>query len=172
MKHSKRQILALLILLLGINACSTLPFLDQNKAYSRIFLTDFGNTWSAALESVADAKEVQQNRDQGTIETGWIPNSASRNFIESFSAESHYRRSRYRLFLYVREGIKAKQTASVVRIQKEQQVQKSPFAAWESIESTGVDEAAYLYRIGRLVALQEYAEKRDEEKTKNFKLTF
>ena len=70
----------------------------------------------------------------------------------------------------MREGKKNTKQAVVVRVQLEQQVEKSPFSGWETIESDGLVEATYLYRIGRLIALQDYAEKKDEERSKNFDL--
>ena len=155
---------------MALGGCANLPFVQQNRAHSRIFVADYSGAWSAALEAVAAATDVIQNRDLGTIETGWFKNTDSRNFFEAFSPEDHYNRARYRLFIYVREGKKSQQQAVVVRVQLEQQVEKSPFSGWETIESDGLVEATYLYRIGRLIALQEFAEKKDEERSKNFDL--
>ena len=168
--HSKVLLLGSFLLL--ITGCTSIPFLQERRAYSRIFLTDYSTAWGAALEAVSNARDVNQNRDLGTIQTGWITNTESRNFREAFSAEDFYRRARYRLFLRIREGKKHDQRAVVVRVQKEQEVEKSPFSTWEIIESSGTDEAIYLYRIGRLIALQEYTDKKDEESSKNFNITF
>lgn len=152
------------------SACANLPFVEQNRAYSRIFVTDFATAWSASLEAITGANDVIQNRDLGTIQTGWIRNTDTRNFFEAFGPEDYYRRARYRLYLYVREGKKNQKRAVVVRIQKEQQVEKSPFSGWETIESDGQDEAVYLYRVGRVIAMQTFADRLDELKSKNFEL--
>jgi hypothetical protein len=166
--HKLLSPLVLVSIALAVSGCSNLPFIQQNKAHSRIFVGDFATAWSAALESVSAATDVIQNRDLGTIETGWFKNTDSRNFFEAFGPEDHFNRARYRLYVYVREGKKSEKQAVVVRVQLEQQVEKSPFSGWETIESSGLMEATYLYRIGRLIALQQYAEKKDSEKSRNF----
>lgn len=167
-RYARLASLAMLILASG--ACSTLPFVPQNKAHSRTFLSDFATAWTAALESVSNATDVIQSRDLGTIETGWFTNTDQRNFFEAFSKEDHFNRARYRLFIYVRGGKKHGQEAAVVRVQLEQQVEKSPFSSWETIESNGLIEAVYLYRIGRLVALQDYAEKKEAARPRDMNL--
>ncbi len=158
--------------ILGASGCSNLPFVEQNRAYSRIFITDFTTAWSSTLESLSTAgiREIAQNRGLGTIKTGYIRNTDARNYFEAFGPEDYYRRARYRLFIHIREGKKSKKRAVVVRIQKEQQVEKSPFSGWETIESNGLDEAIYLYRVGRVIALQTFTDKLDELKSKQFQL--
>lgn len=168
--HHKLKVLILAGAVLFSSGCANLPFVEQNRAYSRIFLTDFSTAWSAALEAVAGSRDVIQNRDLGTIQTGYIRNTDTRNFFEAFGPEDNFQRARYRLFIYIREGKKNGKRAVVVRIQKEQQVEKSPFSSWEIIESNGFDEAIYLYRIGRVIAMQTFADRLDEIRSKRFEL--
>lgn len=176
MRGKNLRFLKLHIALIGAifltSGCSNLPFVEQNRAFSRIFVTDFATAWSSALEALGTAgvRDIIQNRDLGTIETGYVRNTDTRNYFEAFGPEDYYRRARYRLFIYIREGKKSKVRAVVVRIQKEQQVEKSPFSGWETIESNGLDEAIYLYRVGRVIALQSFADRLDELKSKQFEL--
>ena len=169
----QRSYLFLLMLsILGGNvACTSLPFHQEKKAHYRIFLTDFSTAWKASVEAVSGKSAVLNlNREAGTIELGWKINTEEHNFLESFTGENYYRQARYRLFLRLHEGKKNGKQAVMIQVQKEQQAEKSIFANWETVPSSGLDEATYLYRIGRLIALQEYEDKKDEEKSKNFSL--
>lgn len=149
--------------LLLASSCSNLPFVKQNKAPTRIFLTDFSTAWTAALEAVSNGKDIirVQNRETGTIETNWIDNSESRQFLDVFSDEDFFLRSRYKLQVVVREGKKNGQQAVLVRVLKAGQRQFTFLGNWQDEESDGLEESVYLYRIGRLIAIQQYTDEQD-----------
>jgi len=134
----------------------------QNKAPTRIFLTDFSTAWTAALEAVSAGKDIvrSQNRETGIIETGWLDNSESRSFLDIFSDEDFFLRMRYRLQVHVREGKKNGQQAVMVRIVKQQQREAIFLGGFQEVESDGLEESVYLYRIGRLIAIQQYSEEK------------
>lgn len=149
--------------LLFFYGCSNMPFVKQNKAPSRIFLTDFSTAWTAALEAVANGKDVirVQNRETGTIETNWIDNSESRQFLDVQSDEDFFLRSRYKLQVQVREGKKNDQQAVLVRVLKHGQKEGTFMAGFQDSESDLLEESVYLYRIGRLIAIQQYTDEQD-----------
>ncbi len=147
-----------------ITGCSNLPFVQQNKAPTRIFLADFSTAWTAAMEAVAASKDSvvrAQNRETGVIETNWVDNSESRQFLDVFSDEDFFLRMRYRLQVHVREGKKNDQPAVLVRVIKQQQKQNTFLGGWQEDQTDGLEESVYLYRIGRLIALQQDNESQD-----------
>jgi hypothetical protein len=146
--------------LLFLSGCSNLPFVRQNKAPTRIFLTDFSTAWTAALEAVSGGKDIvrSQNRETGIIETTWVDNSESRSFLDIFSDEDFFLRMRYRLQVHVREGKKNDQQAVMIRIVKQQQKEAIFLGGFQEVESDGLEESVHLYRIGRLIAIQQYSE--------------
>ena len=152
-----------------LSSCSNLPFVKQNKAPTRIFLTDFSTAWTAALEAVSNGKDVIkiQNRDTGLIETSWIDNSESRQFLDVFSDEDFFLRSRYKLQVQVREGKKNDQQAVLVRVLKHGQRESTFLGGWQDIQSDLLEESVYLYRIGRLIAIQQYSEDQDIKERQN-----
>jgi len=157
-KKEPLLLLFLLCLSLGNTACSsTLPFVRQNKAQTRLFLTDLSSAWVATLEAISQGRDVirTQNREQGIIETTWIDNTELHHFLEVFTDEDFFLRSRYKLQVQLREGIKNDQKAVLVRILKFQQMEKTFLGGWEDVESNGVEENTYLYRIGRLIAIKQ-----------------
>lgn len=153
---------AVLALLAG-SGCSNMPFVKQNRAPTRIFLTDFSTAWTASLEAVASGKDVirSQNRETGVIETNWIDNSESRQFLDVFSDEDFFLRSRYRLQVQVREGRKNGQQAVLVRILKHGQQESTFMGGMQEHESDLLEESVYLYRIGRLIAIQQHSDEQD-----------
>jgi hypothetical protein len=144
----------------SLTACSRMPFMSENRAYSRIFATDFSTAWTAALEAANNNRNFvdNHNRDIGTIDTKWIDNTEQKHFLEVFSNEDFFLRGRYRMRILVREGKKNDQQAVLIRIQKEQQLERTFLAGWETVESSGIEEAQLLYRIGRLLAIHDYNE--------------
>lgn len=151
--------------LLATMGCSNLPFVPINRAPSRIFLTDFSTAWTAALEAVSAGRDVIRinNREAGTIETNWINNTESRNFLDVFSNEDFFLQMRFKLQVQVREGKKNSQQAVMVRVLKQQQRQSTFLGGWQDVESDGLEESVYLYRIGRLVAIQQANEDSQEK---------
>ncbi|MCO5143233.1 MAG: outer membrane protein assembly factor BamC [Oligoflexia bacterium] len=142
--------------------------MKQNKAASRIFLSDFATAWTAALEAASAGRDIVriQNRETGTIETNWIDNSISRQFLDVFSDEDFFLRMRYKLQIHVREGKKNEQTAVLIRVIKYQQKESTFLGGWQDIETDGIEESVYLYRIGRLIAIQQYTEEQEQNRNK------
>jgi hypothetical protein len=154
--------------LLLASGCSNMPFVKQNRAPTRIFLTDFSTAWTAALEAVSNGKDIirVQNRETGVIETNYIDNSESRQFLDVFSDEDFFLRSRYKLQVQVREGKKNGQQAVLVRVLKQAQRETTFLGGWQDRESDLLEEDVYLYRIGRLIAIQQYTDDQDARERK------
>jgi hypothetical protein len=103
------------------------------------------------------------NREAGIIETGWINNTESRQFLDVFSNEDFFLQSRYKLRVQVREGKKNGQQAVMIRVLKDQQNQNTFLGGWQETESDEIEESVYLYRIGRLIAIQQFNEDQNEK---------
>lgn len=156
--------LAAFAMLLG-QGCANLPFVKQNKAPTRIFLTDFSTAWTASLEAVSSGKDIIKvnNRETGMIETAWVDNSESRQFLDVFTDEDFFLRSRYRLQVQVREGKKDGQQAVLVRVLKQSQKESTFLGGFQDVSSDLLEESVYLYRIGRLIAIQQHSDEQDEK---------
>lgn len=135
----------------------SLPFVKQKQAPYRIYRADFSTAWDATLQAVTLGRDVirLQNRDLGVIETDWIDNTSDHAFLQVFSDEDFFLRSRYRLQVQLREGTKNGDAPVVmVRVLKYQQMERTFLSGWEDVESDGIDEDTYLYLIGRKIALK------------------
>ncbi len=163
----KQRLLLAIFCLPLLSACSSLPFARHNYAETRIFISDYSTAWSATLEAIAQGKDIIkiQNREQGIIETNWIDNTELQHFLDEFTDEDFFLRSRYKLQVQLREGKKnGEQPVVLVRVMKFAQIEKTFLGGWDDMESNHIDEKTYLYRIGRLIAIQQNNEKQESLK--------
>ena len=180
MGKMKRFFIFVLPLSLGLVSCSqqgiifpqNLPFVKIDKASSRIFLTDFPTAWSEAQNVIstefAEITKSQTGGDSGQgskygfLETRWVDNTDLLHFLNVFSDEDFFLRSRYKLQIQVREGKKDNQPAVMVRVLKIHQMEKTFLSGWEDVPSDGVDESTILYRMGRKLSRIIRCEARDD----------
>ncbi len=115
------------------------------------------------MEAVSNGKDVihSNSRETGIIETNWIDNSLSRQFLDVFSDEDFFLRSRYKLQVHVREGKKDGQQAVLVRVLKQAQRESTFLGGFQDVQSDLLEESVYLYRIGRLIAIQQYGDEQE-----------
>lgn len=146
-----------------------MPFMEPNKAHTRIFATDYSTAWTASLEASNQNRNLvfNHNREQGWIETNWIENTEQRHFLDVFTSEDFFLRSRYRMKIYLYDGKKNGQPSVLVRVLKELQIEKTFLGGWEQVKSSGTEEAVLLYRIGRLIAISDYIEKQKMDALKD-----
>lgn len=138
-----------------------LPFVRVNRAPYRVYKADFSTAWESSLQAIALGRDIirYQNRDLGVIESDWIDNTGDHAFLQVFSNEDFFLRSRYKLQVQIREGTKNGAAPVVmIRVLKLQQMERTFLGGWDDVESDGVDEATYLYLIGRKISLRQMEE--------------
>ena len=72
------------------------------------------------------------------------------------------------LQVVVREGKKNGQQAVLVRTLKVGQKQSTFLGNWQDEQTDGLEESVYLYRIGRLIAIQQYTDAQDTKERQIF----
>jgi len=91
------------------------------------------------------------NRENGTLQTKWIDNTAERNLIDSAGSVSPYTKAQYRFRLTLAKGFYEGRTSVRVSIQKEQQIQRDVLEGWLNQESDGIQENSLIYRISKII---------------------
>ncbi len=91
------------------------------------------------------------NRENGTIQTKWIDNTAERNLIDSAGSVSSYIKAQYRFRVTLAKGFYDGKPSVKVSVQKEQQIQRDVLEGYINQESDGIQENSLLYRIGKVV---------------------
>jgi hypothetical protein len=141
---------------------------DTEKVFSKIYLTEINTAWSSTLDALKSIPLDSSNRESGFIQTKWVDNTAQKNFVDSFSSAQIYQKARYRFRLVLTKGSYNGEASVRISIQKDQMVQQDLLEGWKPSESDGVEENTLLYRIGRLVVLEnkrieDEEAKRDQE---------
>ena len=157
-------------LCLGFGGCRGSLFHQPGKAdekqYSKVLRSDYNTVWQATLDALNRFEKTVQNRQGGVVQTAWVDNTSNKNFIESFSGDLSYLKAKYRMNLTIAQGDRAGKPWVKVSIQKEQMVQRDLLEGWKTVESDGIEENAFLYRIGRIVFVKQKLKSEEERKMK------
>ena len=107
------------------------------------------------------------NRENGTLQTKWIDNTAERNLIDSAGSVSPYTKAQYRFRVSLAKGFFEGKSSVRISVQKEQQFQRDVLEGWRNQESDGVQENSLLYRIGKLIDFRVRLQNIENQKIKH-----
>jgi hypothetical protein len=124
---------------------------DTGQLHYKIFLADYSFAWEASVEALKASPMDVVNRENGTLQTKWIDNTAERNLIDSAGSVSPYVKAQYRFRVTLSKGFYEGHQSVRIGVQKEQQFQRDVLEGWRNQESDGIQENSLLYRIGKLV---------------------
>jgi len=124
---------------------------DTDQVYQKVFVADYGFAWEAAVEALKASPMEVVNRENGTLQTKWIDNTAERNLIESAGSVLPYVKAQYRFRVTLSKGYFEGHPTVRLSVQKEQQAQRDVLEGWRNQETDGIQENSLLYRIGKLI---------------------
>ena len=159
-----------LILLILLNGCMSAYKKsvggDTDQIFSKIFISEYSMAWEAAVDALKASPMEVVNRENGTLQTKWIDNTAERNMIDSAGSVSPYTKAQYRFRVSLAKGsLEGKNSVRMV-VQKEQQIQRDVLEGWRNQESDGIQENSLLYRVGKLIEFKIKNEKIENQKIK------
>lgn len=138
---------------------------DDFEIPSIIVNADLNRTWAAVVSTMKRFEIEQQNMDSGVIKTKWIDNTVALNFSDSFGTTDKIKAARFKMLINVASSSTSKKNAQTkITIFKRQLVENDVFQGWKEIETDHITEKTLLYRIQRLVAMDETIEKLQLEK--------
>ncbi len=145
---------------------------EEFEIPSKVYRADFNQTWQAVLQIMKKYDLALQNQEAGVIKTRWIDNTLETNFSDSFGSSDSIKSARFKLVLNVVKGYRGTREVAKVTVFKRQMVEHDFLQGWKVIPSDGILENAILYRIERLIAIDEklkdIEEKKSKEAEKNF----
>jgi hypothetical protein len=139
---------------------------DQDQVFARIFIADYPVAWEAAVDALKLSPMDVVNRENGTLQTKWIDNTAERNLLDSAGSVSPYLKAQYRFRVILAKGFYEGNPSVRVTVQKEQQVQRDVLEGWKGQESDGIQENSLLYRIGKLIEFRNRLQHIENQKLK------
>jgi hypothetical protein len=139
---------------------------DTDQVFAKIFLADYNMAWEASVDALKASPMEVVNRENGTIQTKWIDNTAERNLIDSAGSVSPYTKAQYRFRVSLAKGNLNGRNSVRMSIQKEQQIQRDVLEGWRNQETDGIQENSLLYRVGKLIEFKVKNEKIENQKIK------
>ena len=133
---------------------------------------DFNVTWQAVLQVMQKYDLELQNQESGTIKTRWIDNTLALNFTDSFGKNDSVKAARFKVIVNVSKGIREDKEVSKVSIFKRQMVEQDFLQGWKVVKSDGILEKTILYRIDRIISLEEKLKKIEDFKKKQAEKSF
>jgi hypothetical protein len=139
---------------------------DAERSYSRIFMGDYPVAWDSAVDALKTSPMETVNRENGTLQTKWIDNTAERNLIDSAGSVNLYIKAQYRFRVLLAKGVYDGSPSVRVSVQKEQQIQRDVLEGWINQPTDGIQENSLLYRIGKLIDFKTRFQEMENRKLK------
>jgi hypothetical protein len=140
---------------------------EEMEIPTRIYKSDYNQTWQAVIQVMRKFDIAQQNQEAGFIKTRWMDNTLEVNFTDSFGSSDAVKAAKFKLVVNVVRGFRAAREVSKVTIYKRQLMEQDFLQGWKEVSTDGIMEKTLLYRIERLIAtdnkLKEIDKAREQE---------
>lgn len=144
---------------------------EEAEIPAKIFKADYNQTWQAVIQVMRKFDIAQQNQEAGFIKTRWMDNTLEVNFSDSFGSADAVKAAKFKLVVNVVKGYRAGREVAKVTIYKRQLMEQDFLQGWKEVTTDGITEKTLLYRIERLVAidnkLKEIDRAREKEQLEN-----
>lgn len=165
-----------MLALLSVLSCSSYQnfkyVTEEFEMPSRIYRADFNQTWQAVISVMKKYDISSQNQEAGFIKTRWIDNTSEMNFADSFGSSDAIKAAKFKLLVNVVKGYRGGQEVAKVTLYRRQLVEQDFLQGWKEIPSDGIQEKTLLYRIERLIfidnKLKEIDKAKENEQLSNF----
>jgi len=144
---------------------------EELEIPSRVFKADYNQTWQAVISVMRKYDIATQNQEAGFIKTRWMDNTLEVNFADSFGSSDAVKAAKFKLVVNVVKGFRSAREVTKVTIYKRQLVEQDFLQGWKEVSTDGIMEKTLLYRIERLIAidnkLKEIDKAREREQLQN-----
>ncbi len=145
---------------------------EEMEMPSQVYRADFNQTWQAVIQVMKKYDIASQNQEAGVVKTRWIDNTIEMNFADSFGSSDSVKAAKFKILVNVVKGFRSGKEVAKVTFYKRQLVEQDFLQGWKEIPSDGIIEKTLIYRIERLVSidnkLKEIDKAREKDQLKNF----
>lgn len=139
---------------------------EELEIPSKIYKADYNQTWQAVISVMRKYDIAQQNQEAGFIKTRWMDNTLEVNFADSFGSSDAVKAAKFKLVVNVVKGFRASREVTKVTIYKRQLVEQDFLQGWKEVSPDGIMEKTLLYRIERLIAIDNKLKEIDKAREK------
>lgn len=144
---------------------------EELEIPSKVYRADYNQTWQAVIQVMRKFDIAQQNQEAGFVKTRWIDNTLEVNFTDSFGSSDAVKAAKFKLVVNVVKGFRSSKEVTKVTIYKRQLIEQDFLQGWKESPTDGILEKTLLYRIERLIAidnkLKEIDKAREKEQLEN-----
>lgn len=173
---SLKNILFFLCLALLQSSCSSYKqfqyIAEEFEIPSKVYKYEYSQAWQAVLQIMQKFDLATQNQEAGIIKTRWRDNTLELNFADSFGSSDAVKAAKFKLIVNVVKGFRGAREVSKVTVFKRQMVEHDFLQGWKVVRSDGIMEKTVLYRIERVLAIDEKLKKIEEKKAKEAEENF
>jgi hypothetical protein len=162
-------------LLLCLSCSSYEQFQDVTQELeipSKVYKADYNQAWQAVLLVMRQYDLELQNQESGVIKTRWIDNTVELNFADSFGSSDAVKSARFKIIINVVKGFRSGREVSKISVFKRQMIEQDFLQGWKVIRSDGIQEETILYRISRLIQIDNKLKEIEDQKSKEAEATF
>ncbi len=145
---------------------------EEFEIPNKIFLADYNQSWQAVVQIMNKYDIELQNQESGVIKTRWIDNTLALNFADSFGGNDSVKAARFKLIINVIKGFRSGREVSKITVFKRQMVETDFLQGWKVIRTDGIMEKTVLYRIERLILIDNKLKEIEEKKSKEAEASF
>lgn len=169
------KFLLLIISLATLSGCASYEkfrqVTEELEIPTKVYKADYNQTWQAVIAVMRKYDIATQNQEAGFIKTRWMDNTLEVNFADSFGSSDAVKAAKFKLVVNVVKGYRASREVTKVTIYKRQLVEQDFLQGWKEESPDGIMEKTLLYRIERLIAidnkLKEIDKAREKEQLQN-----
>ncbi len=159
-----------LLLLLSLASCASYEKFKQItqdiEIPSKIYKADYNQTWQAVIQVMKRYDIAQQNQEAGYIKTRWIDNTLQVNFADSFGSNDAVKAAKFKLVVNVVKAYRGKYEVAKVSVYKRQLIEQDFLQGWKEIRSDAILEKTILYRLDRIITIDNKLRAIDKAKEK------
>ena len=139
---------------------------EELEIPTKVFRADYNQTWQAVIQVMRKFDIAQQNQEAGFIKTRWMDNTLEVNFSDSFGSADSVKAAKFKLIVNVVRGFRSSREVSKVTIFKRQLMEQDFLQGWKEVTTDGSVEKTLLYRIERLIAIDNKLREIDKAREK------
>lgn len=139
---------------------------EELEIPSKVYKADYNQSWQAVITVMRKYDIATQNQEAGFIKTRWMDNTLEVNFADAFGSSDAVKAAKFKLVVNVVKGFRGGREVSKVTIYKRQLVEQDFLQGWKEVSTDGIMEKTLLYRIERLIAIDNKLKEIDKAREK------
>ncbi|MGB0453073.1 MAG: hypothetical protein ACPGJV_05100 [Bacteriovoracaceae bacterium] len=145
---------------------------EEFEIPSQVYRHSYAKTWQAISKVVQRFDLAIQNQEAGVIKTRWQDNTLEVNFADSFGGKDSVKAAKFKLVFNIVKGFRGNKEVTKVTIFKRQLVEQDFLQGMKVIRSDGILEKSLLYRIDRVLAVEDKLKAIEDAKNKELEASF